>query len=439
MSMEYRSIHEGKKPLPLDKMSLTAYDKDISANKEKNIDKKSKLENQARMIRMAMNMKEQKNVHGNVEVPSTNLASLVKKASKRLDKDADGDVDKDDRVNEEGLQDWFGKSKSKEGKKGWVNVVTGDSCASDKPGEGIPKCVSSEKRASMSRKERLAAAAAKRREDPNQQEKSGASAPTMVKTDRKVRKEEVDIAEAKDKPGAGSGKKDACYHKVKSRYDVWPSAYASGSLVKCRKVGAANWGSKSESVDCEDCKCDKCNTCPVCEKSPCICSEELKEAIKRLDAINGNLVLVMVFWRGKNYVHRMFFAQTRFPSRQEVIDQINKVYPGCRLLRYKVADFNPGMLLQVREGIDKDSMACNKPKAQSHGSGETGKSHVVKACEGGKEKIIRFGQKGVKGSPKKEGESKEYASRRERFKSRHAKNISKGKMSAAFWANKVKW
>jgi len=40
------------------------------------------------------------------------------------------------------------------------------------------------------------------------------------------------------------GKKDACYHKVKSRYTKWPSAYASGALVKCRKVGAKNWGNK---------------------------------------------------------------------------------------------------------------------------------------------------------------------------------------------------
>tara|TARA_B100002019_G_scaffold80916_1_gene69850 strand:- start:316 stop:1161 length:846 start_codon:yes stop_codon:yes gene_type:complete len=92
-------------------------------------------------------------------------------------------------MNEEGLRDWFGKSKSKDGKKGWVNVVTGDSCASDKPGEGIPKCVSSSKRASMSKKERLAAAAAKRREDPGQQKKTGASKPTMVKTDRKVKED----------------------------------------------------------------------------------------------------------------------------------------------------------------------------------------------------------------------------------------------------------
>tara|TARA_E500000305_G_scaffold86138_1_gene72318 strand:- start:1501 stop:1647 length:147 start_codon:yes stop_codon:yes gene_type:complete len=42
------------------------------------------------------------------------------------------------------------------------------------------------------------------------------------------------------------GKKDACYRKVKSRYKVWPSAYASGALVRCRKVGAKNWGNKSK-------------------------------------------------------------------------------------------------------------------------------------------------------------------------------------------------
>ncbi len=93
----------------------------------------------------------------------------------------------------------------------------------------------------------------------------------------------------------------------------------------------------------------------------------------------------------------------------------------------------------IGESVDKDAMKCNKPKAQAHGSGETGKSHIVKACEGGKEKIIRFGQLGVKGSPKKEGESEAYASRRHRFQTRHAKNIAKGKMSAAYWANKVKW
>jgi len=154
---------------------------------------------------------------------------------------------KDVKINEEGLRAWFGKSKSKEGKPGWVNVVTGGTCASDEPGEGTPKCVSSAKRASMNKAERLSAARRKKAADPGQQEKSGAAKPTYVSTDpKKKMKEEMDLQEVKDKPGKGSGKKDACYNKVKSRYDVWPSAYASGALVKCRKVGADNWGTKSE-------------------------------------------------------------------------------------------------------------------------------------------------------------------------------------------------
>tara|TARA_R100001509_G_scaffold105393_1_gene62333 strand:+ start:479 stop:1081 length:603 start_codon:yes stop_codon:yes gene_type:complete len=51
---------------------------------------------------------------------------------------------------------------------------------------------------------------------------------------------------SKSKKKKSSSKKDACYHKVKSRYKVWPSAYASGALVRCRKVGAKNWGNKSK-------------------------------------------------------------------------------------------------------------------------------------------------------------------------------------------------
>lgn len=71
----------------------------------------------------------------------------------------------------------------------------------------------------------------------------------------------------------------------------------------------------------------------------------------------------------------------------------------------------------------------NKPKATpSHPK----KSHVVVAKEGEKVKTIRFGQQGVKGSP-------DGSKRNEAFKARHAKNIAKGKMSAAYWADKVKW
>lgn len=78
----------------------------------------------------------------------------------------------------------------------------------------------------------------------------------------------------------------------------------------------------------------------------------------------------------------------------------------------------------------------NKPKrTPTHPT----KSHVVVAKEGEKVKTIRFGQQGVSGSPKREGETESDKNRRESFKARHAKNIAKGKMSAAFWANKVKW
>ena len=315
-------------------------------------------------------------------------------------------------VSEGSLHKWFKGSKSKDGKGGWVNVVTGGTCASDEPGEGTPKCVSSAKRASMTKAERLSAARRKKKADPGQQQKSGAAKPTYVSTDKKkkkmkesytrtltplsekaqkcwkgyekkgtkkmfgktynncVKKEEVEIfnevmsqkkrqeiqdaggienykklnpsppispnliklntgavdkdgkfkpikrpdsnaglpdhimgpgpgqyrpksdkgdylkpdikvrmpdktkkdmrmppmperrvfskeeieIQESDKKGKGSGSKDACYHKVKSRYSVWPSAYASGALVKCRKVGAANWGNSSKKEDLSDWK-----------------------------------------------------------------------------------------------------------------------------------------------------------------------------------------
>jgi hypothetical protein len=71
----------------------------------------------------------------------------------------------------------------------------------------------------------------------------------------------------------------------------------------------------------------------------------------------------------------------------------------------------------------------NKPKRTPN---HPTKSHVVVAKEGDKVKTIRFGQQGVQGSP-------DGSKRNEAFKARHAKNISKGKMSAAYWADKVKW
>jgi hypothetical protein len=134
--------------------------------------------------------------------------------------------------------------------------------------------------------------------------------------------------------------------------------------------------------------------------------------------------------------------ETTNPYEKETF--LNKTGPKLPLVKRKNKtdlahyDFKTfGQFMQ--EAIDKSSMKCNSPKAQAHGSGEQGKSHVVKACEGGEEKIIRFGQVGVKGSPKKEGESEADANRRNGFKERHAENIAKGKMFPAYWANEVKW
>ena len=78
----------------------------------------------------------------------------------------------------------------------------------------------------------------------------------------------------------------------------------------------------------------------------------------------------------------------------------------------------------------------NKPKRTP---GHPTKSHAVLAKEGALIRLIRLGQQGVSGSPKREGESNSARNRRKSFKARHRANIKKGPMSAAYWANRVKW
>ena len=92
---------------------------------------------------------------------------------------------KTEQMNEEGLRAWFGKSRSKGGKPGWVQVVSGKPCARQPGQKSTPKCVSSAKRASMSDAERKSAQRRKRKADPNQRFKSGAAKPTYVRTDSK--------------------------------------------------------------------------------------------------------------------------------------------------------------------------------------------------------------------------------------------------------------
>ena len=240
------------------------------------------------------------------------------------------------------LRDWFKKSKSSDGKPGWVQLggkYAGKPCAKQ-PGQTTkPKCGSSKMKRNLNKDEEEAAFRRKQKEDPNPNRKgkainvktedldlkkmskelAGASKMHKGQSERikkhlkKMKSEEV-IAERGDfwhpdpdkdrklggpganqraredrgasrssssssrsgkpklKPGESymeyakrvkamktrkeeveieEGKKDACYHKVKSRYSVWPSAYASGALVKCRKKGAKNWGNKSKKEEFE--------------------------------------------------------------------------------------------------------------------------------------------------------------------------------------------
>jgi hypothetical protein len=160
------------------------------------------------------------------------------------------------------LHDWFAKSKSSDGKPGWVQLggrYAGKSCAKQ-PGQTTkPKCGSSKMAANMSDKEEDAAARRKREQDPDPN-RSGAPINVSTEGKRKM-KESLDEYIAKGEcPECGgvmisenqlTEVKDACYHKVKSRYSVFPSAYASGALVKCRKAGAGNWGNKTKKEEVE--------------------------------------------------------------------------------------------------------------------------------------------------------------------------------------------
>lgn len=124
------------------------------------------------------------------------------------------------------LRDWFKGD-------GWVQAggkYDGKPCARQ-PGQTTkPYCRDPDDRAKMTEKERDAAARKKRREDPNPNRSGKAKMVTQE----------------------AAGEKDACYKKVKSRYKIWPSAYSSGALVRCRKVGASNWGNKTEEMDIFD-------------------------------------------------------------------------------------------------------------------------------------------------------------------------------------------
>ena len=352
------------------------------------------------------------------------------------------------------LHDWFTKSKSSDGKPGWVQLggkYAGKPCAKQ-PGQTTkPKCGSSKMKRDLSKDEEERAFRRKNRQDPNPDRRGKAKnvATEETKKDHEYSMARSEIKTLKNaakrlekkmgKKGEGNleawvqskitkasdyidtaadyvtneaaGEKDACYHKVKSRYKVWPSAYASGALVKCRKKGASNWGNKTEQLsplsqkilaeleldekcwpgyekkgmktmfgkrypNCvkkedvtiedldgntfaevvdiikpepmkgvrveekHDCShTEEGKDCPVHGKEEC--PESVDEAV-RIPTKTGNIILVTLTWRGKYYGIKMFFPQISKPSRKEVQDQIDKVYPGAKVQTYYVSDIKPG-------------------------------------------------------------------------------------------------
>jgi hypothetical protein len=146
---------------------------------------------------------------------------------------------------ESSLRDWFGRKGAKGSKKGWVDCNAPDGKGGYKScGRG-----SGEKRKKYPACRPTPGACKERGKGKSWGKKAKKRKNEELHMDlEQIIQEELEaVLDEKE------GKKDACYHKVKSRYKVWPSAYASGALVKCRKVGAKNWGnSKKEALEIEN-------------------------------------------------------------------------------------------------------------------------------------------------------------------------------------------
>ena len=204
---------------------------------------------------------------GNRMVPNCVKESVIQKTMEENTCINCGNITTEN-ILDENLKKWFSDK--------WVNIGKKKKggghppCGTSGKTRGYAKCVPKSKAASMSKKQKKSAVTRKRAAQ-NKAGRGGTSSisgggkkPIRVKTKTenvmKLSKENLKemIREeyynlifenqmmTEEQFDEAAGKKDACYHKVKARYDVWPSAYASGALVKCRKAGAANWGNKSK-------------------------------------------------------------------------------------------------------------------------------------------------------------------------------------------------
>ena len=379
------------------------------------------------------------------------------------------------KVNED-LRDWFGKSKSKDGKPGWVQA-DGSPCANEPEDKGkTPKCFSSQRLASLKAQGKKgeakirSAVRRKRDEDKGQQRKSGGAKPTMVRTfkdkedykkhpsgDRsesvqyegKMEKDhEVSMAQSQlsnvekdvkklkkslgkkeknlpawmqakitdtehnmDAASSYSEEKGPCWtgykqvgmkkkggkmvpncvpvskeerspivqkvleriecekeweliteknvptnpslwskmkSRAKAKFDVYPSAYANGWAAKEYKKAGGGWKTVSEDTNC-----------PVCGFDTCQCLEGTIEEAVKIPYQRGNIYLVSFMWRGKLMMMKVFFPEVKKPTRVEVQDALNKIYPGATVKRYDVTPFVQGDSYLNIGGDDYKAMVEN--------------------------------------------------------------------------------
>ena len=342
---------------------------------------------------------------------------------------------------ESSLRDWFGRKGAKGKKKGWVDCNAPDgkggykSCgrSSGEKRKKYPACRPTPGACKERGKGKSWGKKAKKRKN----EEIYMDLEQLIAEELEAVLDEKRKKKKKKKKKKSSGKKDACYHKVKSRYSVWPSAYASGALVKCRKVGAKNWGnSKKESIEIEV----QNTILEVLNES------HSKEDEKKLKKIAKQL-------KGSAKMHGEQADDIediidRSPDDELKEEETINESPNCGCGSDPCETYGKNgekIIIMVKEEMQavldekkkkkksaKDRMKCNSSRRIRKGEPGYGKKKfVVKACEGGTEKIIRYGDANMeikKDSPK----------RRKSFRARHNCKNPGSKLKARYWSCK-KW
>ena len=252
-------------------------------------------------------------------------------------------------INED-LKKWF--------KQKWVNIGKKKKggghppCGTSGKKRGYAKCVPKSKANNMSKKDKESATRRKRsaqnkaNRGGTDSTRGGGKKPIRVKTkvENIMRLEELvgkRLTEAQFDEAAGE--KDACYHKVKSRYDVWPSAYASGALVKCRKVGAKNWGNKSKNESVNEVKLHEIN----------MAMEKFTDNL--LDALSGQSADLHFSIKHNNKIEKMMtdvmdvdlYHQVK--DKKEMIKGLKKVKSNVA----KIKSLHKSIFDKVLSDIDK--------------------------------------------------------------------------------------